>query len=112
MSPIKVLLILMILFAFAIFFAAQKNRLIFKLFLILLLIISIIFVIFPNITNCIANFLGVGRGVDFVIYINIASLYIIVIILYKKIKELDVLITKLTRNNALHDALKLKKDNK
>jgi small membrane protein len=106
MSIIKILLLIIVITGFIIFSTALKSKLILRLTFILFIFISVIFILFPNITTTIAHFFGVGRGVDFIIYINLGTVYIVLIILYKKIRVLNSIITKIIRNNAIQNVKK------
>ncbi|NPA84204.1 MAG: DUF2304 domain-containing protein [Epsilonproteobacteria bacterium] len=61
-------------------------------------------IIFPDQADAIAHFVGVGRGVDLIIYLSIAILTLIVAILYTKVKANERAITKIVRQIAIMEA--------
>lgn len=67
---------------------------------------GILLVIFPNLTNKIANKLGVGRGADLVFYLCILFFFFILLKLYSRIRKLEQTITKLARNDSIKAASK------
>lgn len=57
----------------------------------------------PQTVNVIADYLGVGRGVDVAIYISIIVLFYIVFRVFVRLDKLEKDITKLVRHLALED---------
>lgn len=49
-----------------------------------------------DVSNKIANFLGIGRGADSMFFISIVLLFIVAFKLYQKIEKVDSDLTKLT----------------
>lgn len=69
-----------------------------------LIICAVVFILWPGITQSIANKLGVGRGADLVFYISILIFWLVVLKLYSRIRRLEQLFTDLIRKNALEQA--------
>jgi len=61
----------------------------------------VIVVLFPEITSIPAGLLGIGRGIDFAIYVSIIFLVYSVYRIYSKIEKIEQDITKLTRDMAV-----------
>ncbi len=62
---------------------------------------GLIFVVFfPGITSYFAQLLGIGRGVDVILYVSISLLFYLIFRLYVKLEETEREITKLVRNLA------------
>jgi len=101
---IQLLLILFILFAIAKVGLRYKDKVIslqeFILWTVFWLIVALI-VIFPDITSYAANLVGVGRGVDLVIYLSILILFYLVFRVLVKIDKLEKNITKIVRKDAI-----------
>ncbi|MEK7615277.1 MAG: DUF2304 family protein [Patescibacteria group bacterium] len=57
----------------------------------------------PNTTNIFAQFVGVGRGVDFVIYVSLIGLFYLVFRLFVKIEDVEREITRLVRKLAIEE---------
>lgn len=75
-----------------------------KILLILLAFAMIIAVIFPELTNKIANFLGVGRGADLLVYILTMGFILYVLNSYVKEQEDKDKLHRLARRIAIIDA--------
>jgi hypothetical protein len=65
-----------------------------------------VLVIFPNTTQTIANFVGIGRGVDLLIYMALVVLFTALFFLIVRVERIERDITKIVRHMALQ------KDNK
>jgi hypothetical protein len=66
-------------------------------------LLAVIVVFSPNYTVALAKFLGVGRGVDAVVYLSVALLFFIVFRIFVRLEKIEHQITKLVRQNALKD---------
>lgn len=60
---------------------------------------------YPRITQLIADFVGIGRGADLVVYLGMIALYFFFYQLLVKVKQLDEKITLLGREIAIKSAL-------
>ncbi|MCD2423453.1 DUF2304 domain-containing protein [Niabella pedocola] len=104
MNSIQIILIvcvsLMTLYITSIF---KPNKL-----LILFLFLACVFIIvFPDELTGLAHLVGVNRGVDLLFYFTFLFLFLTIIVLYKKIRDLQKKITKLIRNDAVGNAQRL-----
>ncbi len=61
----------------------------------------IVVVFFPNITEYVAAILGIGRGIDVIVYVSIAMIFYLIFRLYIKIVDLEREITLLVRELSL-----------
>ena len=93
-------LLLCLLYAFM---QRQKSRLLSKAISIVVLT-GIYLVLFPEHTNELAHFVGVGRGADLVFYCWLVISLIVSMNLQLQILQLQRLITELAREMALQDA--------
>jgi hypothetical protein len=57
----------------------------------------------PEIVQSVADFLGVGRGTDLIIYFTTVGTLLLGILVFIKIKEVEERITKITRSIALNE---------
>jgi hypothetical protein len=107
---IQIFLILFILFAISRVGLRYKDKIIslqeFILWLIFWLMVGFV-VIFPESTALVANWVGVGRGVDLVIYISILILFYLVFRILVRLDKIEKDITQIVREIALTE----KKDN-
>lgn len=65
--------------------------------------LAIIGVIFPGYTSNLAKFLGIGRGVDLVIYISIVLIFYLIFRIYVYVENLKREMTELIQKLALKD---------
>ncbi|ADC68885.1 Protein of unknown function DUF2304 [Methanocaldococcus sp. FS406-22] len=79
------------------------------LFWIFIWSLVVIFLIFPEFFGYVAEFLGVGRGVDALMYISIVVLFYLIYRLYAKIDALERQITHIVREIAIRDRYEPKK---
>ena len=71
------------------------------LFWFLVWVSGVIFILFPETATSFAKLVGIGRGVDAVIYASVATLFYLIFRLYIKIEETNRLITDLVQKVAL-----------
>jgi len=58
----------------------------------------------PDILSRIATFLGIGRGVDLVLYVSILVFFIAFFLVYLRFRRLDEQLTQIIRHLAIRDA--------
>lgn len=96
------ILLLLGLAAIGWFIFLKRNRLPLHIMTVFgLLIAGAIAVVFPQLTNEVANFVGVGRGADLVTYIAIVSVMFVLVHYYTKFVDLQAKVTQLTRELAI-----------
>jgi len=84
------------------FIFLKRNRLPLHIMTVFaLLIAGAIAVVFPELTNEVANFVGVGRGADLITYIAIVSVMFVLVHYYTKFVDLQTKVTQLTRELAI-----------
>jgi small membrane protein len=82
--------------------AKDKKITIFELFLWLGIWGGLILVVFfPGITSYIADIVGIGRGIDVIVYTSIGLLFYMIFRLYVKLEDSEREITQLVREIAL-----------
>lgn len=74
-------------------------------------LLAVVVVTMPQTTEIAARLTGVGRGVDFVIYLSIVLLFYLVFRLFVKIEEGERELTRLVRKLALDDFAKSQEEN-
>lgn len=104
MNGIKILLITGVAFIAVYFFIRLRNSILDILLLLGLIAAAIVFILFPDITNQLANRLGVGRGADLVFYTSIIIFWFVILKLYARIRKLEQLLTTIVRNKAIEEA--------
>jgi hypothetical protein len=61
-------------------------------------------VVFPDVTQVVAQFVGVGRGTDLVLYVSVTAVVFVLVHYYTKFVDLQQQITTLTRELAIQRA--------
>ncbi len=106
MKPIQFILVPLFLFWLGVFWVRFKKQPLIRGLVSMVLIVAIIFTVFPDSSTQLANYLGVGRGVDMVIYLSLVGLVVGGLLLYLRILKLERQITELTRQQAIIQAQK------
>jgi hypothetical protein len=101
MTKFQVLGIASLLFILISYLRKFRRPALDKLFIGLLLVLGIFFVLYPEVTNQLAHFLGIGRGADLIFYLAILGFGYLAVVLYSKIKKLEDQLTKVIRKLSL-----------
>ena len=107
MSPIQIIILVIIALIIIKTFQKYRQQAItireFFLWISFWLIAAVLF-IFPNLTQTVAKWLGVGRGVDLIIYLGLIVLFFAVFYILLRIERLERDITKVVREEALKNS--------
>ncbi|MBI2596235.1 DUF2304 family protein [Candidatus Daviesbacteria bacterium] len=79
------------------------------IFWIFVWITGTVAIFFPDLTTKIAKFVGIGRGVDIVLYASIIIIFYLLFRIYIKIEDTQRQITQVARKVALQKMMKKKK---
>ncbi len=112
LTSIQIVLLIFILFALSrVMLRLRENVLSPQtaFFWMLIWIAALIGILMPVTTSKIAEFFGVGRGVDVIIYISLALLFYLVFRIYVMIEDLRHEITEIVRYIALQKTVKSSK---
>jgi len=104
MSIIQIIIIVFALFALSRAFLRYKDRLLALgefLFWTVVWAAVIIVAIFPDIISNLSAAVGIGRGVDFAIYMSIILLFYLVYRIYVKLDELDQKVVSVMREYSI-----------
>ncbi|NPA03341.1 MAG: DUF2304 domain-containing protein [Epsilonproteobacteria bacterium] len=101
MILIKFFLITVLSIVFLLLALSSRFRTYQRITVILLYLFLAFLILFPQTADKVAEFFGIGRGVDLIIYLSIAVLSLIVAILYAKLKMTERAITKIIREIAV-----------
>jgi hypothetical protein len=111
MNVIQVLVVLFVLFAWSRAFFRMRDKNIsiggFS-FWSMIWIAVLIVTLFPGLTTIVSEFVGIGRGMDLVVYASIVLLLYLMFRLYVHVDLQSREITKLVREIAIRDAKKKK----
>ena len=103
---IKILLILGLLIILRAFTVGRSLQLTKRLSAIGLFVIMVLLILYPKASMYIADKLGIGRGVDLLIYLSILLIFLLIVSLWRRIITLSDSVTKLTRQIAIENARK------
>lgn len=78
-----------------------KNVAMRRLLLVVFVIIALISILFPEITTRVAQFLGVGRGTDLILYLLVISFLSYAVVSYRRMNLFENRITDLARELAI-----------
>ncbi len=101
---IKILLVLLVAFSLLFLAYSRKLKNINRFVLFGLFVFATYFIVFPADSDIVANYFGIGRGVDLILYITNAILLLLVAILYAKSGAISGKITLIVRNKAIENA--------
>jgi small membrane protein len=110
MTKFQVLGIAALLFILISYFRKFRQPALDKLFIAFLLTTGIFFLLYPEVTNQLAHFLGIGRGADLIFYLAILGFGYMSMLFYSKIKKLEEQLTNIVRSQSL-EPLKLSEKN-
>ena len=106
----QITIIFISLIAFFFFAILRRTRIRDKIYFLLFTLIIVILILHPELTQAVASYVGIGRGVDLVLYLaDLLYLYIL-FLLVVRLKKIESEITTLVREVALMSQL-LKRGN-
>lgn len=96
--------LVLLLFFYLRFF---KNRVFNAAFFFCFFILGIVFILRPHLSQTLASFFGVGRGVDLIFYFLFILIFFLFIALFYKTRNLGKTIIDLVRAKAIEEAKRL-----
>jgi hypothetical protein len=102
--PIQLIIFLLLLALMGFYFTRLRSKLADRLIVIMVGSAGLLMAIMPELSNAIAHTVGVGRGVDLVMYLSIIGLMFLWIGTYTRVRELETQQTRLVRSLALAQA--------
>ena len=111
MTPIQVVLTAGIILIAAYMYLRLRNTFLDLILILLFLITGVVFVIFNEITDKMAHFLGIGRGADMIFYLGLLFLFFLMLKLYARLRRVEENLTELVRKKSIEDAEELDKKN-
>ncbi|MBI4117748.1 MAG: DUF2304 domain-containing protein [Parcubacteria group bacterium] len=104
MRPIQVLLLFFVFLFFGKLYAQRKkNRISGReyVFAILFFALSVVAIVIPDTTSYFAAFVGVGRGVDLILYIAVLSIFYTMFKLFIRLFRLEQSLSRLVSELAI-----------
>ncbi len=103
---LKIFLIIVLTIAFILFSFSSKMKIFQKLTVIAGYMTLFLFIMFPDYSDKIAHFFGIGYGKDLIIYILVALTGLMNIVLYVGVNKNHAAITKIIRDSTKKNAKK------
>src|SRR4051794_5270713 len=103
MKSIQIILIALSILAAIMGSIAFRSKLAYRLLAAFFFFLAVGFVMFPNSTSEIAQFLGVGRGTDLLLYLTIFAGVHSCLLLYMRTRRVERKLTALVRELALRN---------
>lgn len=66
---------------------------------------GIFFVLYPDYTTRLAHWVGVGRGVDLLVYLGFLFMFFLIVKLYSRIRKMEQQLTEIVRKKSLEEAV-------
>jgi small membrane protein len=104
MTLIQPLLIVLILLALVIYMSRLRSSLADRCIVIGITIAGIVLIAAPDLSTAIAHSLGVGRGVDLVIYLSLIGLGFSSLFLFSRLRSVEAAITAIVRELSIGSA--------
>ncbi len=104
MTVIQPILVLLVASGVVVYFMRFRSRLADRAIVLLLAALATLMVAHPEFTSTLAHTVGVGRGVDLIIYLSLCGFGFIFLVLFSKIRSLEASIAELARAVALATA--------
>jgi len=108
MTLIQVILTAGIIVIAAYMYLRLRNTLFDLLLIFLFLVTGIVFVMFNEITDKIAHFLGISRGADMIFYLGILFLFFLILKLYSRLRRIEKSLTELVRKKSIEEVEEIK----
>ena len=111
MAKIALLIVLIVEIYLIRNFSKLKVRSYIKILFSLLTVAACVAILFPSNLQFIANFLGIGRGTDLVLYTLCIAFIGAIGLIIAKHREVDYLTTKISREISLSQVVSIQKNN-
>jgi hypothetical protein len=105
MTLIQPLLIFLIVLALVIYISRLRSRLRDRCIVLGITIAGIVLIAAPGLSTTIAHSVGVGRGVDLVIYLSLVGLAFSNLFLFSKLRSVEGQITSIVRELGIRGAM-------
>jgi len=106
MKPIQWILVPVFLFLMISLGRRLNGQPVLRLLVWGLLLSGIVFTVFEDSSTYLANALGIGRGVDMVIYLSLLGLGVSSLLLYLRTRRLEQRLAEIVRQQAIQDTSK------
>lgn len=105
---IKIILLIPLLLLIVLMLPKFRRHAMSRLVMIIISLLGVLFVLFPSLSNELAQYVGVGRGADLIIYLFMVFSFLYNILMYAKLRMIRQDQTEIVKNIAIQNA----KDNR
>jgi len=110
LAIIQFVLVIGILMTMFFYFVFLRSPFLDRMLAMFVFLLAILTILFPDVSQQLANLVGVTRGVDLVIYLGMLGFFFLLIMFYSKILKVESSLTKLAREIAIREGTELKKE--
>jgi small membrane protein len=107
MIPIQIILISAVVFITFYMYLRLRSSLLDAILIFLFCLGAVFFILFPEKTTAIAQWLGVKRGINLVFYCITLFFFFLILKLYARLRKLENKFTEMVRENSLKKAEEL-----
>ncbi len=104
MVPIQIILISAVVFIAFYMYLRLRSSLLDAILIFLFFAGAVFFILFPDTTTDIAQWMGVKRGINLVFYVTILFLFFLILKLYSRIRRLEKKFTEMVSEKSIHSA--------
>lgn len=101
MVPIQIILISAVVFLAFYMYLRLRSSLLDAILIFLFCLGAVFFILFPDTTTDIAQWMGVRRGINLVFYFTILFLFFLILKLYSRIRRLEKKFTDMVREKTI-----------
>ena len=103
MTLIQVILSVGIIIIAVYMYLRLRSSLFDLILIFLFLATGIVFVMFNEITDKMAHFMGISRGADMIFYLSILFLFFLILKLYSRLRRVEQSLTELVRKKSIDE---------
>ena len=107
MTLIKLLLLAAIVVVGLLAFRGSRkalHKVLWRAYVVVVVVAAGLSVMFPDMLTWLAQFVGVGRGADLLLYVLVVTFMLVSVVLFRRLNELERRYTQLARTIAVRDA--------
>ncbi|WP_336660597.1 DUF2304 domain-containing protein [Leucobacter sp. USHLN153] len=107
MTLFQVLLVAVVIAAASIavrFLPGERSLALKRIFAIIFVLAAVVAIVFPGLLTSVANFFGIGRGTDLLLYLFIVAMLVFAVAVVRAKARSDARVTELARAVALMEA--------
>jgi len=108
MTLIQIILTSGIIIIAAYMYLRLRSNVLDVILILLFVVVGVVFVIFNEITDKMAHFLGISRGADMIFYLGILFLFFLILKLYARLRRLEQNLTELVRKKSIEEIEEIK----